>query len=80
MAKFNLGDYLNQHVFKTNTMKQITGGIGSVFNKGLKLFDGITSNFLNMSKGLSSMINSPFIMPVLLCAGGIFIAIRLKVL
>ena len=80
MAKFNLGNFLNDNVFKTDTVKQFTSTIGGVFSKGMNLFDGLTSNILNMSKGLSSMISSPFLMPVLLCGAGIFIAIRLKMI
>ena len=77
---FNLGNYLNDNVFKTDTMHQITSGVGSILGKGMNLFDGLTSNILNMSKGLSSMLSSPFLMPLLLCGAGIFIAIRLKVI
>ena len=77
---FNFGNWMNDNIFKTNELKQITGGIGSIFGKGMNLFDGLTSNILNMSKGLSSMISSPFLMPLLLCGTGIFIAIRLKMI
>ena len=77
---FNFGNWMNDNVFKTNEMKQITGGIVSIFGKGMNLFDGLTSNILNMSKGLSSMISSPFLMPLLLCGAGIFIAVRLKII
>ena len=45
MAKFNLGNYLNENVFKTDGMKQFTSTIGGVFSKGMNLFDGLTSIF-----------------------------------
>ena len=80
MAKFNLGNYLNDNVFKTDGMRQFTSTIGGVFNKGMKLFDGFTSNFLNMSKGLSSMINSPILLPALAIGGIVFILIRTKMI
>ena len=32
---FNFGDWMNNNIFKTNELKQITGGIGSIFGKGL---------------------------------------------
>ena len=77
---FNFGNWMNDNIFKTNELKQITGGIGSIFGKGLSFMEGMSNNILNMSKGLTNMLSSPFLMPVLLCGAGIFIAIRLKVL
>ena len=77
---FNLGNYLNDNIFKTDTMHQITSGVGSIFGKGLSFVDAMSNNILNMSKGLTSMLSSPFLMPLLLCGAGIFIAIRLKVI
>ena len=77
---FNFGNWMNDNVFKTNEMKQITGGIGSIFGKGISFMEGMSNNILNMSKSFSNMLSSPFLMPVLLIGGGIFIAIRLKVL
>ena len=77
---FNFGNWMNDNIFKTNEMKQITGGIGSIFGKGISFVEGMSNNILNMSKGLTNMLSSPFLMPVLLCGAGIFIAIRLKVL
>ena len=77
---FNFGNWMNENVFRTNEMKQITSGVGSILGKGMNLFDGLTSNILNMSKGLTNMISSPFLMPLLLIGGSIFIMVRLKVL
>ena len=77
---FNLGNYLNDNVFKTDTMHQITSGVGSIFGKGLSFIDGMSNNIMNMSKGLTNMISSPFLMPLLLIGGSIFIMVRLKVL
>ena len=77
---FNLGDYLNQNVFRTDGMKQFTSGVGSIFGKGLSFIDGMSNNIMNMSKGLTNMISSPFLMPLLLIGGSIFIMVRLKVI
>ena len=77
---FNFGNWMNDNIFKTNEMHQITSGVGSIFGKGLSFIDGMSNNIMNMSKGLTNMLSSPFLMPVLLIGGGIFIAIRLKVL
>ena len=59
---FNLGNYLNDNVFKTDTMHQITSGFGSIFGKGLSFIDGMSNNIMNMSKGLTNMLSSPFLM------------------
>ena len=77
---FNLGNYLDDIVFKTDTMHQITSGFGSILGKGLSFVDTMSNNIMNMTKGLTNMISSPFLMPLLLCGAGIFIAVRLKVI
>ena len=77
---FNFGNWMNNNIFKTNEMKQITGGIGSIFGKGMNLFDGLTSNILNMSKGLTNMLSSPILLPALAIGGIVFILIRTKMI
>ena len=59
---FNFGNWMNDNIFKTNELKQITGGIGSIFGKGLSFMEGMSNNILNMSKGLTNMLSSPFLM------------------
>ena len=80
MAKFNLGNFLNDNIFKTDTMHQITSTVGGIFGKGMNLFDGLTSNILNMSKGLTSMLSSPILLPALAIGGIVFILIRTKMI
>ena len=52
---FNLGDYLNNNVF--DKLKPVTGFIGSIANTGLNLFQSLTSNFMNISKGVGNLLN-----------------------
>ena len=59
---FNFGNWMNDNIFKTNEIKQLTGGIGSIFGKGLSFMEGMSNNILNMSKGLTNMLSSPFLM------------------
>ena len=59
---FNFGDWMDNNIFKTNELKQITSGVGSIFGKGLSFIDGMSNNILNMSKGLTNMLSSPFLM------------------
>ena len=75
---FNLGNYLNDNVFKSDTMHQITSGIGGIFGKGFSFLDGMTNNILNFSKGLTNMISSPFLLPALAIGGIVFIMISRK--
>ena len=77
---FNFGDWMNNNIFKTNEMKQVTSTIGGVFSKGMNLFDGLTSNILNMSKGLTNMLSSPILLPALAIGGIVFILIRTKMI
>ena len=75
---FNLGNYLNDNVF--DKLKPVTGFFGSIANTGLNLFEGMSKNFLQISQGIGSMLSSPIILPAILLCGGIFVAIRLKVI
>ena len=77
---FNFGDWMNNNIFKANEMKQITGGIGSIFGKGLSFMEGMSNNILNMSKGLTNMLSSPILLPALAIGGIVFILIRTKMI
>ena len=54
---FNLGNYLDDIVFKTDTMHQITSGFGSILGKGLSFVDTMSNDIMNMTKGLTNMIS-----------------------
>ena len=75
---FNLGNYLNDNVF--DKMKPVTGFIGSIANTGLNLFQGLSQNFLKIGQGVGNLLNSSFLLPVLLIGSGLFIMIRLKII
>ena len=76
MGKFNFGNWLNNNIFKTDEMKQITSFFGKIGNTGL----GMLQNMQNIGSGIGNMLNSSFLLPVLLVGGGIFVAIRLKII
>ena len=77
---FNLGNYLNDNVFKIGPIKDITNLFGQIGNTGLNLFQSLSSNLMNISKGVGNLLNSSFLLPVLLIGSGLFIMIRLKVI
>ena len=74
---FNVGDRMDNNIFKTNEMRQFTSGIGSIFGKGLSFVDGMSNN---ITKGLTNMISSPILLPVLALGGIVFILIRTKMI
>ena len=80
MGKFNFGNWLNNNVFKTDEMKQITSFFGKIGNTGLGFISGMMENMQNVTKGVSNMLNSSFLLPVLLVGGSLFIAVRLKII
>ena len=80
MGKFNFGEFLNNNIFKTDEMKQITGFFGKIGSSSLGFVTGMMENVQNLSKGVSNMLNSSFLLPVLLVGGGIFILVRLKII
>ena len=75
---FNLGNYLNDNVF--DKLKPVTGFFGSIANTGLNFFQGMSQNFLKIGQGVGNLLNSSFLLPVLLIGSGLFIMIRLKVI
>ena len=77
---FNVGDWMDNNIFKTNEMRQFTSGIGSIFGKGLSFVDGMSNNIMNMTKGLTNMISSPILLPILALGGIVFILIRTKMI
>ena len=80
MGKFNFGNWLNNNIFKTDEMKQITSVFGKIGNSTLSFVTGMMGNLQNIGSGIGNVLNSSFLMPVLLIGGGIFVAIRLKII
>ena len=77
---FNFGNWMNDNVFKTGPVKDIGNFFGSIANTGLNFFQGMSQNLMNIGKGVGNLLNSSFLLPVLLVCGGIFVMIRLKVI
>ena len=80
MGKFNFGNWLNNNVFKTDEMKQITSFFGKIGNTGLGFVTNMMGTVQNIGSGIGNMLNSSFLLPVLLVGGSIFIAVRLKII
>ena len=80
MGKFNFGNWLNNNIFKTDEMRQITSVFGKIGNTTLSFVTGMMQNMQNIGQGVGNMLNSSFLLPVLLVGGSIFIAVRLKII
>ena len=80
MGKFNFGEFLNNTIFKTDEMRQITGFFGKIGNTGLGFVTGMMQNMQNIGSGIGNMLNSSFLLPVLLFGAAIFVSVRLKII
>ena len=80
MGKINFGEFLNNNIFKTDEMKQISGFFGKIGMTGIGFVTGMMEDMQNMTKGVSNMLNSSFLLPVLLVGGSLFILVRLKII
>ena len=80
MGKFNFGNWLNNNIFKTNEMRQITSVFGKLTNGTIGFVTNMMGTVQNIGSGIGNMLNSSFLLPVLLLGGGIFVAIRLKII
>ena len=80
MGKFNFGNWLNNNIFKTDEMRQITSVFGKLTNGTIGFVTGMMQNMQNIGQGVGNMLNSSFLLPDLLVGGGIFVAIRLKII
>ena len=77
---FNFGNWMNDNVFKIGPVKDIGYFFGSIANTGLNFFQGMSQNLMNIGKGVGNLLNSSFLLPVLLIGSGLFVMIRLKVI
>ena len=57
MAKFNLGNYLQDNVFSKNEFKQFTSGISNIGGRIVNFGSTMMNNMLKMSTNLSSFMS-----------------------
>ena len=80
MAKFNLGNYLQENVFSKNEFKQITSGIGNIAGRFISFGSTMMNNMLKMSTNLSSFMSTSYFPYIILGIGGVIILFKLKVI
>ena len=68
-------DFFNNPIFKQigNT---ISGTLGKLVNFGSTMLD----NMMKATTGITSFMSTPYFIYIVLAAGGIFVAIRLKLI
>ena len=69
MAKFNLGNYLQDNVFSKNEFKQITGGISNISGRIISFGSTMMNNMLKMSTNLSSFMSTSYFPYIILGLG-----------
>ena len=77
---FNLGNYLNDHVFGRTEFKQITGTIGSIGGKFLNFGSTMMNNMLKLSTNVSNWMGSSYFPYLVLGIGSVVVLWKLKII
>ena len=80
MAKFNLGNYLNDNVFNKREFKQFTSGISNITGGIIDYAKNMATNMMKMSQNLSSFLSTSYFPFIVLGIGGIIVLFKLKVI
>ena len=80
MAKFNLGNYLQDNVFSKNEFKQFTSGISNIGGRFVNFGSTMMNNMLKMSTNLSNWMGSSYFPIFLISGAGLIILWKLKVI
>ena len=80
MAKFNLGNYLNDNVFSKREFKDITNTIGNIGGRFISFGSTMMNNMLKLSTNLSNWMGSSLFPIILISCTGLIILWKLKVI
>ena len=80
MAKFNLGNYLNDNVFSKREFKQFTSGIGTITGGIIDYAKNMATNMMKMSQNLSNFMGQSYFPYIILGLGGVIVLFKLKVI
>ena len=80
MSKFNLGNYLNDNIFRKTEFKQFTNTIGSVAGQFVDYAKNMTTNLMKMSQNLSSFMSTSYFPYIILGISGVIVLFKLKVI
>ena len=77
---FNLGNYLNDHVFNQREFKNVTNTIGNIGGKFISFGSTMINNMMQMSQNLSSFMTTSYFPYIVLAIGGVIVLFKLKVI
>ena len=77
---FNLGNYLNDHVFNQREFKNVTNTIGNIGGKFISFGSTMINNMMQMSQNLSSFMTTSYFPYIVLGIGSIVVLWKLKVI
>ena len=80
MAKFNLGNYLNDNIFSKNEFKQITSGIGNIAGRFVNFGSTMMTNMLKLSTNISNWMGSSYFPIVLISGISLIVLWKLKII
>ena len=80
MAKFNLGNYLNDNLFNKREFKQFTNTIGTITGGIIDYAKNMATNMMKMSQNLSSFMSTSYFPYIILGLGSIVVLWKLKVI
>ena len=80
MAKFNLGNYLQENVFSKNEFKQFTSGISNIAGRFVNFGSTMMNNMLKLSTNVSNFMGQSYFPYIILGLGSIVVLWKLKVI
>ena len=80
MAKFNLGNYLNDNVFSKREFKDITNTIGNIGGRLVSFSSTMMNNMLKISTNVSNFMGTSYFPYIILGIGGVIVLFKLKVI
>ena len=77
---FNLGNYLNDHVFNQREFKNVTNTISNIGGRFISFGSTMINNMMQMSQNLSSFMTTSYFPYIVLAIGGVIVLFKLKVI
>ena len=77
---FNLGNYLNDHVFARSEFKDVTNTIGNISGKFLNFGSTMMNNMLKLSTNVNNWMGSSYFPYLVLGIGSVVILWKLKII
>ena len=80
MARFNLGNFLNDNVFSKREFKDVTNTIGNFAGKFVNFGSTMMNNMLKLSTNVSNFMGTSYFPYIVLGVGGLIVLWKLKII